>query len=420
MVERNQEWRCWLIVAAISFALLTVVLIVVMIATDPFGAWGTPVLKGVTSWKAGQTYREWLWKPYEYALREPEVVIFGSSRVKYGIPASWPGVDGKRVYNFGIEAAHIPEEMDVIRFAVRTHQPKLVLIGLDLFQFLKSAGTTAGFSSERLSMIALSPFTAILYRTRETCLSLTAVEAMAGTIKGSLDRPDRPTRFIRGFDTFRGLARKTNQQDYVEYLWKFTRDRRRPVQKTYVSDLAWTVRWLATRGVEAKLFINPMSSDHLLAVEATGVARDLEVLKRSLAQSLQVVDFSYVGPVNTKRANYYDASHFRATVGQTILRRLKSDLRDGPKDFGTRLDARNVDDELEGMRARLVDYKNRERDLFEALAAATKHRNKVRFKTEVQMLLGFDKGLPTKTVDGQKESGRARLEEPFEGRPEDR
>jgi hypothetical protein len=329
-------------------------------------------------------------------LLRPEVVIFGSSRVKYGIPASWPGMKGERVYNFGIEAVHIPEEMDTIRFAVRTHRPRLVLIGLDLFQFLKNTGTLAGFSSDRLNMIAFSPFTALLSRTRETCLSLTAVEALAATIRGSLDRPNRPTRFIRGFDTIRGLARKTNQQDYLEYLWKFTQNRRRPVNQSYISRLFRTIKWLSEKGVETKLFINPMSADHLLAVEATGVARDLGGLKQKLAQKTQVIDFSYICSVNKTRANYYDASHFRAPVGEMILRRLQSDLQEGPKDFGMRFNAQNVDNELEESRTRLTQYKLREQNLFEAFMTAARDHKKDRFKTKVSKLLGFDKRvLPT-------------------------
>ena len=121
--QKRKKWKIFLVAFVAVLVLAVGGLYTFQLVVDPFGIWGGPEIAGFNNFKSVQDKNERMWKIYEYYRMAPDVAFFGSSRINYCTPAEWPGVDDDKVFNFGLNAAHIPEESYYFKGALEAHQP---------------------------------------------------------------------------------------------------------------------------------------------------------------------------------------------------------------------------------------------------------------------------------------------------------
>jgi hypothetical protein len=358
---------------------------------DPFDVWGGPVTAGFNNFKSVQDKNERLFKIYQYERMEPEVVFFGSSRVNYCTPAEWPGVPDDKVYNLGINAAHIPEEKYFFEYALETHQPRIAALGLDLLQFSAVYNKPhEGFSEERLQAVAASPLSAFFYKTRETVLSFDAIGLSFDVIEASEQKPD-DVYHVRGWDTQR------LKREFPSPRWKFRQQLYRYHTRTYrkfrqakqnYRQFGEMVRFAKELGVEVVLYIHPVHADFLTSYDVNGKWRESERFKRRMVAHGPVWDFNYVNDISRDRSNYQDPSHFKADVARKIIEVLAKDAPIEGLDFGVRLTEDNIDRELRRQREVFDAWTAENAEMREALEDARRTRNRRRFDRRAIGLIG--------------------------------
>jgi hypothetical protein len=370
----SNKWRRWLV----AFGALLVVLVGGVFAyqtrVDPLGVWGAEEIAGYNNFKVPQGGTERVFKIYQYLEAEPEVAFWGSSRLNYCTPTSWPDVADDKVFNFGIDAVHIPEQKYYYDAAMARHRPRVVVFGVDLLQFSQRFNDPReGFSEERLSMVALSPVTAFLYKARETVMSYDAFKLSLDTIEASEKAP-KERYYINGWNS-RGENRRTGpSRKYRHLLWKYHRGTYR---KFRWSKGNWKlfrelVEWTREQGIEVVVYLNPVHADFLASYEVNGHWRSHEDFKRRLVALGPTWDFNYVNSVTRNRRQFIDPSHFKPDIGRRMVQIISAGEASPRGDFGVLLTKGNLGRELKSQRERYDAWVEQNPEAHALLKASTR------------------------------------------------
>jgi len=389
--KQRKIWKIFLVAFVVLLVLAVGGLYSFQLVVDPFGVWGGPQIAGFNNYKSVQDKNERLWKIYEYYHLEPDVAFFGSSRINYCTPAKWPGVPDEKVFNFGLNAAHIPEESYYFNYALEAHQPKIAAVGLDLLQFSAVYNDPhEGYSEERLQMVAGSPLTAFFYKSRETVLSFDAIERSFDVMEASEERPD-DVYHVRGWDTQR-LQKKwaTPRAKFRQQLFRYhTRTYRRYRPEPENFDLfAGMIKKAKELDVKVVLYIHPVHADFLVSYDVNQKWKLSEQFKRQLVKHGPVWDFNYVNDISRDRDNYQDPSHFVAAVAEKFVKVLAQDEPIDGLDFGMKLTAKNIDEALVVQRKALDDYMAKNPGIRQMLEDARRTKDRNAFNRAAVKLIG--------------------------------
>jgi len=389
--KKRKKWKIFLVAFAALLVLCVGGLYAFQLIVDPFGVWGGPEIAGFNNFKLVQDKNERMWKIYEYDRMEPDVAFFGSSRINYCTPAEWPGVPDDKVFNFGLNAAHIPEESYYFDYALEAHRPKIAAVGLDLLQFSSMYNDPPeSYSEERLQMVAASPLTAFFYKSRETVLSFDAIKRSFDVIEASEKQPDE-VYHVRGWDTQR-LKRK-----WPSKRWKFRQQLFRYHTRTYrlyrpepenFELFAGMMKKAKDFGVEVVLYIHPVHADFLISYDVNQKWKKNEQFKRQLVKHGPVWDFNYVNDITRDRDNYQDPSHFTADVARKFIEVLAKDKPIAGLDFGMKLTRQNIDESLEKQRKALDEYMAQNPDVVRLLEDARRTKDRREYDRESIKVIG--------------------------------
>ncbi len=212
----------WFIVFIGTIATIMALLFFYQISVDAFGVWNGKIEKGYNNYKTGQTGNTRLFKPYEYAQLKPKVVFFGDSRVSYGFPSEWAGIKDHEVYNFGLHAARIPETMEFVKFAISTHHPDHVVIGLGLTNFNAiNNHFRKSFSAKRLERTRIGGGVALVSKMSETVLNFDAIAQSRKTIDLSKRSPKKFRMYNRGWNQMEGGSTRVEAKLLRQNFWSY-------------------------------------------------------------------------------------------------------------------------------------------------------------------------------------------------------
>jgi hypothetical protein len=389
--KKRKKWKIFLVAFVAVLVLAVGGLYTFQLIVDPFGVWGGPEIAGFNNFKSVQDKNERMWKIYEYYHLEPDVAFFGSSRINYCTPAEWPGVDDDKVFNFGLNAAHIPEESYYFKGALEAHQPEIAAVGLDMLQFSAIYNEPhAGYSEERLQMVAGSPLTAFFYKSRETVLSFDAIERSFDVMEASEEKPD-DVYHVRGWDTQR-LKRKwsTPRWKFRQQLFRYhtrTYRRYRPAPENFEM-FGEMMKKAKELGVKVVLYIHPVHADFLVSYDVNGKWRLNEQFKRQIVKHGPVWDFNYVNDISRDRDNYQDPSHFKADVARKFIEVMAQDEPIKGLDFGVKLTEKNIDEVLKQQRQALDDYIDKNQGIRELLEEARRTKDRRAYDRASARLIG--------------------------------
>lgn len=195
----------------IAICLVVAVTLVSLIAAanfivNPFGIYGTPVIKGLNDYYPAANAFPRLHKIERVKRVKPEVVIIGSSRADSGLNPTAAFFGDARVYNFALSASTIYEQRRTLEFAQAVHPLRQAIITLDFFSFNGRRLENKQFDEAKLSAAALSPLRSFF----DTYGTLAALDTFTTTLK-HLRYIRKPERY--GFSTENGFK---NSRD-IEY-----------------------------------------------------------------------------------------------------------------------------------------------------------------------------------------------------------
>lgn len=368
--DRNKFWRCWLWIYLVCVAVPLWAIIAFQVKIDPFDVWNTPPEYGYNQIKIHLNDYDRVYKPYQYAQKQPKVVFLGNSRVKWGLPPAWPSYDEGEVYNFGSNAFRISEMELYIDFILRTHTPELVVLGVGSLQFQEVNKHDPKPIKERLDTIALSPMAALLNKVKETCLSVDMVSRSFDTIEASKKRPQRDPIIHEGWRTDDFGFHNPSIQRYVKSMWMYTHGyRHMTLDDAQLEAFGRIIEKLEQNDVAYHVFFMPTPADlQLTTFRREGKWDQVLKIKESILEHTEFMDFSDINSITANRRSYVDASHFRTAVGAMIIHRLSGRRLDdyghhqAPSGFGIRITKANFNNQMRSMYERLGAFEEKNRD----------------------------------------------------------
>lgn len=327
-------------------------------------------------------------KTYALARLQPAVLYLGNSRTELGLPTKVAQFDRKSVFNGALSGASVGDAITVARHAARVSRLQTVVWGIDAPSFSMVIGST----ELEPELVADGPFffarRALLNLKRALTLDMTgdslrllhgsfgAVCLSSLALHGQRDEACIADRIDGWGGTTKAMAPR---------LREFGRGDGPTMAALTAFDASVTA--LCRAGTRVRLYINPT---HALTLEALywrqkwdameQWQRDLAALgsaQRGKGCDVRVHDFSGYNSVTTEAiplvsgrremAYYWEASHYRAHVGQMVLQRIfgaeaRADIDTDsdagaesaitvPDDFGVELDSATIEPHLARLRA---------------------------------------------------------------------
>jgi hypothetical protein len=386
----------WLLVfATLSITLLSGVL-AFQLNIDPFGVWGSTVRPGINNSRTGQVNTDRMFKPYQLIRTSPAVVFLGTSHVEYGLPPRWHGVDPERVYNFGIGTLNVKEALAYAEFIAAVRSVRIVAIEVDPVMFGGNFNSPfPGFSQSRLNALAQCPVRGQLTKLKETVFNFDAAAQSLDTIAASRLKPTHRFYDDAGWFVHRGEVPGPIPSSYRSLMWNYAKGyyRRRPHPPEAFKLFSALVSRLKQKNIEVVLFTSPLSIDLQMIMDAQGQWNFFESIKRQVVTIAPLWDFGGINSVTRNLRNYSDGSHYLGKVGLRMIDVMsggeKSVARLPSDDFGVLLTQRNVEPQLQRLRADMEQAKAETPLIYKAFENANRNGNQTEFNVAVWQRYSF-------------------------------
>ncbi|CDG83284.1 hypothetical protein [Janthinobacterium agaricidamnosum] len=299
-------------------------------------------------------------KTYVLAKYRPAVVYIGNSRTELGLPTSAPELfEGKTVFNAALSGASVGDAIAMVGHAARVGRLDTVVWGIDAPSFSMATGS-AGLEPE---LTAPGPLffarRALLNVKRGLTVDMTG-DALR-VLNGSFGKVCRSSL------AFYGQRDDSCISDRISG-WGGTSAAMGPRLGEFgrgdgpttaaMAAFGTSVGNLCKAGTRVRLYINPTHALTLDVLYWSGKWPAMEQWQRGLALlgerrraagcDLRIFDFSGYNSITSEpipqvsqrreMAHYWEASHYRTSVGSLILNRIFHGVEPVPDDFGIELD----------------------------------------------------------------------------------
>ncbi|WP_300454983.1 hypothetical protein [Accumulibacter sp.] len=326
-------------------------------------------------------------KPYQVLLAQPRTLVLGNSRAELGFDPddpAWPSTY-RPVYNLALPGAGTRTASRLLDHVLAAGQPQLIVLGVDFMDFLtapEARDDDPAPIEKRLLMAEGGPnrwrWWQVMHDRASTLASLDAVVHSLDTLR-LRGRPEAAHLTAAGFNPshdYRQIARHEGyfnlfRQRDMENLRAY---KRRP-KNLFLSgsqtspafdDVAGILRTAGRRQIAVTIVIYPYHGHLLEILRSTGCWPLVEDWKRKLTDlvateggaAAQLWDFSGYhafarepvpgpGDRTTEVRWYWEAGHFKSSLGHEILQRI---FERGTPDFGLRLTPENIEQHLQNVR----------------------------------------------------------------------
>lgn len=359
------------------FVSIIIIYCFVLFMIDPLGMLNIVNIKGFNHYKGIQDRYIDVWKPYEIQDKKPDVVFIGSSRVYYVIdPRAYQ--TNAVVYNAGFSSLSLKDMDAYIDMICAIKTPKIIYIGLDLFQFGNENFQTdrSGFSTDRINNVSANDDNILLYKFKDT-LGI-EIKNIKDVIKNSKKNVDREPEFINGYyNNDFNINLNVNKNGYYGSIngynktyknWKYSQDA--------IECLQNIIEKAQKNNIEVVVYFNPTSVELMDLMRIHKVDDDLEKIKREVADICGTVyDFNFVnGYVNDKKY-FVDSSHVNRLFGELVIQDLQN-KHDSERMLV--LTNANIDEQLAKERKSFAEWKNANTEYHTAIENAVKDNKQVK------------------------------------------
>ncbi len=362
---------------------LCCLVIVLTIVVDPYRLYDTPTIAGWTVQKPRLDEHQFASKLGQIERLHPNTLLLGNSRVEVGIDpesAQWRAAD-QPVYNAALAGQGLGPAADLLRDAFAVHPPRLVVVGLDILDFLERPDapplppTVIGPDERRLLVDrAGKPNPARpLQRLRDYFTATITLDAVIDSLATVFDQdPETATTITPlGFDPqheyrvfaarqgYYALFQQKNDIYWSQYRHHPAADFVEPFRYASFRQLEEIISLCRVHKTKLILFIHPYHADYLDLLQGVGLWPTFENWKRALVRvaepeirnaDLLLFDFSGYNIFSTERVPppgdrhtvmrwYWEAGHYKAALGDEMLARMLH----GAGRFGVGLNSANID-----------------------------------------------------------------------------
>ncbi len=350
-------------------------------------------LPGEASLFPRTTAHSTLSKIHYLSIERPDTVYFGSSRVEVGLPSNPDLVGGGKVYNAGLSGANLYQWAPFVRHTLALTEPRRIVIGVDFSSFTTKSHTSnsnldLSLNSD-LSLLSSNYFFYLTKRIPYDLRQALSIKALQNSIQ-SITTLFHGMRYdkTQQIQSVLGQLTEVNMQALTEERGKADKAFKQTIKAAFIKpseDIADENAWrifenllaeICQKGIVTRIFIHPVHALASDAIRQNGAWFRLEQWKTELASlatryqlqqcDVKIVDFSGYnittesihGLSPTKSLHYYwEASHYKSSVGEMILKRLFStSVWDLPQDFGRELRNDTVDEVLTAIREEQASY----------------------------------------------------------------
>ena len=125
----------------------------------------------------------------------------------------------------------------------------------------------------------------------------------------------------------------------------------------YLEDFKEVIQYCKNNNIKLFVYIPPMYSEHYDAIYAAGHFSQFELFKKELSKITEFIDFTGHNEISSNKNNYWDSSHLRVELTQTIMAKIFNDKTiEVPKDFGVLVTKQNIDQHLRNLREQIKSY----------------------------------------------------------------
>lgn len=360
------------------FLMAVVIVFVALVAAfnfivNPMGLFSPPVIQGFNDvHPAGQSFSR-LQKIEAIKRLKPDMIITGTSRADSGmnIRSELLPDAALRPYNAGLSAATIREQRAMLEFAQSVHPLKAAVITLDYFAFNGRKADNKQFEPDRLTPEALNPVTSFF----DTYGTIVALDTTVASVK-HLRYIKKPERYAFTKDNGHKESRDV-EFDIARHgaAHRFSSDP--AAAETSIDNFNFSysdktgddtfaqyramLEFARKNGIQVYLLISPVHISQLEREKRDSVTMirvsewksslvliNYEVAQAHDAQPYPLWDFAYPnsltresvppeGDLTSRMQWFADAGHYRAALGDVILRKVLLGSNEHP-DFGRRLD----------------------------------------------------------------------------------
>jgi len=368
------------------------------VLVDPYQMSGSTLLQRWAGLKPLFGDNHVLGKPFVVRQRQPQALIFGTSRENHGIDpnhSAWP-VASQRTYNLAMDAANMADIERLFEHASQVTSLAEVVIALDFLNMFDSSVPGAdNFDTSLLVSAEHSAFAASFNAARYFVSWPMLRDSLATLLHQDAGLVEFDHSGRRNALVFERAAQRFGQHHMFEYSEiKYLRARLPlPPARRYVPQdangptlrhLARILDRAAAAHINVRLYITPVHARQLEVYRTLGLWEALEQWKqdvlatacggglRRTRQGFEVWDFAdystftseavpATGDTKARMQWYWESSHYRTPLGDKVLDRIFAVPGAAlPDDFGVLLNALPqgaLHQYLESIRARGAAYR---------------------------------------------------------------
>lgn len=376
---------------------------------DPYRFFDSPDRPGINQYRQKFFYGQYVSKPYALRSKAPEAVILGVSRAGSSLATDHPGWADTNVYNYAMAGSSAYLLWRNYQHARGSGELKKVLLMLDFYMFnvhmvqRPSAGHARDYEERltvteafdrnrqyplRLLKDALSSLISfeISYESWETIRAqekVTNGELYKSTLTPSgfwINDPDPQHSQRRVF--------RIIEQHYATVTWFPRPEKKFALERsdgsTNLDYLRWIIADAHRQGIDLRLGFMPFHARLAETMRAVDLWDDFEYWKKQVvalaeeeaavagAAPYPIWDFTGYNSITmepvprnrdlTSRMQWHlDPSHVSRAAGDLIQNVMLDIQGDRHRDFGRRVDSRNIDQHIRKNRKRRAQYAKRSR-----------------------------------------------------------
>jgi len=334
---------------------------------DPYGIFGTRLVRGLNALKPFAGDRGRTAKPYQALRMRPRGLIVGNSRPEMGLdPAHgcWPA-STRPVYNTALPGLSVYSQVRYAQHAIAAGQVTSLVMGVDFLDFLvspNSGGDPRQWPVEAQETQVLltdangrkqSGFG--VQTAKDYSMAALSLDALIHSVWTVWRQESRSisTRTVAGFNPADGFYTQIVQNEGTGVL--FAQKNREVMKRLFgrrwtlcQGSTRWSTEFEAVRrllrqsrekGIKVKLFINPYHAEYLASIDIAGLWPLFEEWKRRLvtiaskAGNVSLWDFSGFDRFTTEAVAglvakgetlkwFWEPAHYRKELGEIMLANL--------------------------------------------------------------------------------------------------
>lgn len=366
--EEDKAFRAFLTGFGTTLVTSLSLLILLSVLVDPYGAWGTGIFP---LGHEGSVTR--LGKAELLARYQGSIALVGNSRTRIGVNPMSAALPVRPACNLGVSGASWREVNVIIERVLEKPSIRTVLLFVDYPMFSDASPGKGAFNQSR--------FNPSLSETSYRFQLLFNSESVKDSFEtlGSWIARQPPTHTSLGFSIPESPSdRKSKETSHqqVEDILRQLADRciatKRGIDDAQFAILRKTLQLAADKDKRVIIVVNPMHATYLESLWLSGAGPHYEEWLRELTEHVNGIDgdialwnfsgwylqscspFFKAGPNGSicgYNPWYREPSHFRANLGDEILRRVFNSPHADP-DFGTVLTSDTIESEIQSIAAR--------------------------------------------------------------------